>query len=684
MNEYEINDNVREGIHAFAEEKVNQLFNSSQKEIVRLFKRYWYVTKADKVKIGSSVYNYILIKAPNYLASLFNITAEIIVVFSDYETFEPRTFDAFDNIKEKLEGGRVENLCGVLISKDDNIDNCIKIYNNDKETRIIVPYSYKELEQGKNDSYIFRTKFQRYFYSRDLFAFDDALKTDLYFFGRSQLVMDVISRHKSGQNTGLFGLRKTGKTSILYEIKRRIRLKNAVGVFISCQNPAMSTGSWIDSIFYVVKCLYEEMSMDISSLKRDDFKNTTATDILLNAIQKVYNKTKMSVLLMFDEVEHITYKKAADEKWRDGVESVSFWKAIRSAFQQQNSNFTYCIVGTNPMCIEYATIKNVDNPIFCGVTTLYIPGFDLGQTRSMVRKLGRIMGISFEETLYSKMTEDYGGHPFLIRRLCSFIASQYPERPITIDRVKYAECKKNFNMTQGRYFDMLLDVLKEFYPLEYDMLKYLSMGDIDTFNYFANEDNTLTQHLLGYGIVRHIDDYYDFAIDVIKEYVLNKEKLNKKLETVEDKWKHLCAERCKIEISMRKMVRNVIFSEFKYNEETARKYVMKKIYNDTTSKRKYATYSLNDLFDPDKSQIYLKDLKILINGKWDCFAIFMKDNSQKDISQEEFNHMMDVLNQDRRFDAHAKIPDENTIQIFNSIIINLNACINTYNNLIMN
>ncbi len=514
-----------------------------------------------------------------------------------------------------------------------------------------------------------------------MFAFDDALKTDLYFFGRGQLVMDIISRHKSGQNTGLFGLRKTGKTSILYEIKRRIKLKDAVGIFISCQNPAMSTGTWVDSIFYVVKCLYEELSLDTSLLNRENFTNLTATEILLSEVQKIHDQMKLSVLLMFDEVEHITYKKAADEKWRDGLESVAFWKAIRSAFQQQNSNFTYCIVGTNPMCIEYATIESVDNPIFCGVTPLYIPGFDLEQTRSMVRKLGRIMGIRFEETLYSKMTEDYGGHPFLIRRLCSFIASQYTDRPIVIDRVKYAECKRNFNRTQGRYFDMLLEVLKEFYPLEYDMLKYLSIGDIDTFNYFASEDDTLTQHLLGYGIVRHTDDYYDFAIDVIKEYVLHKENLNEKLETVADKWKHLCVKRGELEIAMRKMVRRVIFAGFGYKEDDAKEYVMQKIYNDTTSRRKYARYSLNDLFDPSKSQILLKNLTTLINGKWDWFAIFMKDSSQKDISHEEFIHMMDVLNQDRRFDAHAKIPDENSIQIFDAIMIQLNACINTYNEL---
>ena len=112
---------------------------------------------------------------------------------------------------------------------------------------------------------------------------------------------------------------------------------------------------------------------------------------------------------MFDEVEHITYGKAVDEKWGKGLESVSFWKAIRSTYQLQDSKFTYCIVGTNPICIEYPTITHADNPIFCGVEPLYIPGFDVEQTRSMVRKLGRIMGMKFDEILYAKMTEDYGG-----------------------------------------------------------------------------------------------------------------------------------------------------------------------------------------------------------------------------------------------------------------------------------
>lgn len=181
MEEYCVNEEVTPGIHPYAQRKVEEFFSVKQQQIVKIFKNSWYVTKADQVSIGASQYNYLLIKAPRNLAELFNITAEIIVIFSDYETFEPRTFDSFDYVKNCLEDGRVENICGVLVSRDKEIENKIKSYSRGNETRILIPYSYEELYENRMDNYLFRKKFQRILYARDLFAFDDALKTDLYF-----------------------------------------------------------------------------------------------------------------------------------------------------------------------------------------------------------------------------------------------------------------------------------------------------------------------------------------------------------------------------------------------------------------------------------------------------------------------------------------------------------------------
>ena len=54
----------------------------------------------------------------------------------------------------------------------------------------------------------------------------------------------------------------------------------------------------------------------------------------------------------------------------------------------------------------------------------------------MVRKLGRIMGLRFDEIIYGKLTEDFGGHPFLIRHVCSVINRISPaERPVIVDKI---------------------------------------------------------------------------------------------------------------------------------------------------------------------------------------------------------------------------------------------------------
>ncbi len=673
MSEANENASVFPGIHEYAEQNMNRFFSSEEVEIAHIFGRYWYLTKADQITIGASTYRYFLIKAPANLFNQFNIAEEIIVILSEFEIFEPRTFDAFDMVKNNLESGRVENLCGVLVSKDNKIDISVNQYNNSGETRTIIPFSYSEILSGKNDSYLFRNKFQRCFYDRDLFGYDDVLKTDLYFFGRTQLVNRIIDKHLSAQNSGLFGLRKTGKTSIIFDVKRKIAHKNAVGVFINCQESEMSNGNWIDSIYYIVKCIYEEVGWDVKTIEREHFTEVNASGILEEAIKKVYDETGKSILLLFDEVEHITYKKAAATQWGEGKESVFFWKAIRSAFQKEGTKFTYCIVGTNPKCIEYDVIQNAENPIFNGVSEDYIPGFDIDQTRSMVRKLGRIMGIKFDECLYSKMTEDYGGHPFLIRRLCSYISQQYVERPVFIDRIKYNNCKQEFDRNQGKYFKMILKVLEEFYNDEYDMLTYLASDEIEDFKALARLDSSLTRHLIGYGIISEVDGEYDFKMDVIKQYLILQKALHKANASKEEKWAELCARRGNFEIRTRKMVKNVLKIGLKALGDDPKEYVMKKLYNDKDKRRKYATYSFSDLFDPNKAEIYLKSLAILINAKWDLFADYMNG-----ITQEDFIHCMDVLNVEGRFDAHGKIPSDDDMVIWRGCISKLEKVLDNY------
>ena len=178
-------------------------------------------------------------------------------------------------------------------------------------------------------------------------------------------------------------------------------------------------------------------------------------------------------------------------------------------------------------------------------------------------------------------------------------------------------------------------------------------------------------------LLHYHDDNFDFQMDVIKEYILKKEKLCVKLKTKEEKWSFLCSRRGNFEIELRKMVKQILLMGFVSNggEQGAKDYVISKIYNDRDSKRKYIAYCYNDLFDPRRSNIYLKDLSILIMGKWDFFTPFMGS-----IRQEDFLHMMGVLNVEGRFDAHAKIPNDEELIMFTAAINRLDEMITNYKN----
>ena len=170
-------------------------FSDREKGIINTLAKEFYLTNGGVVvKLGySSEYKYIILKPTNIYFDMFNLDKEIIVVFSDYETVQARTFDVFEHIAKKQSSLRVDKICNILVSADINVEESLAdLVKNEPETEIIIPFSYDELEKV-TESYFFRNRFRRYFYTRDLFAFEAPLKKDLYFFGRNDLIQELIA-----------------------------------------------------------------------------------------------------------------------------------------------------------------------------------------------------------------------------------------------------------------------------------------------------------------------------------------------------------------------------------------------------------------------------------------------------------------------------------------------------------
>lgn len=651
-------ENVRPGINPGVEIQLNR-FSFQETEIIDRLSKEWYITNGgSEIRIGGSSYRYILMKPTDIYREMFNLEREIIVLFSPYERFEPRTLDAFSTIFNRHEPFRIDRICSVLISKCANIGNEIRnLLKNDKEAQIVVPFYYGELLEKKSDTFFLRNRFKDNFYTRDLFAIGGPLKTDLYFFGRSDLVHALLDRHASNEVSGLFGLRRTGKTSVIFGIQRALQRSEGFSVFIDCQFPAFHMLRWNKALFFILSETKKQLNLKFRLNKEEEFVETKAPSLFEEGLRQIYDELKSKkLLLIFDEVENITFSVSPSPHWKNEMDSIHFWQTLRSLFQRLSHTFSYLIVGTNPLCIEMPTISGVDNPLFGQIPLQYIPRFDVPQTREMIRRLGKIMGIHFDEIIYGKLTEDFGGHPYLMRHVCSVINSiGSKERPTRVDKTLYEKAKQEFLRNYSTYMDMILNVLKEYFPDEYDMLAFLAQGDIETFKSFARDSPLYTNHLIGYGIIEEAIGNYSFRIDSIRDHLLIKQKYRKISMTQDEIWAEISERRNKIEPRLRRLCRFQLLSF--YGKTKARDEALK-----IMNRPRNMALAYDDLFEGGKSEIYFDDLRKIITKHWDCFKNVLGPNV------EEIDNQLKTINKLRKGDAHSNPVSHEEMNLFRSCI----------------
>ncbi len=628
---------------------VNWHFTSEEKTIINNLGHEWYVTHGGaEVTLGkTSTYRYFLMRPTTIYSEMFNLQQELVCVFSPYDVFETRSLDAIDYAIKQYQPLRVDRICSILISKDEVIESALQsIVKSDPESQIVIPFTYSELiNLFKQDAYFMRNRFKSHFYTRDLFAFEAPLKKDIYFFGRNDLIHRLVNRYRANECSGLFGLRKTGKTSVVFGVIRALSLIGAKSAIIDCQNPAFHQRRWNNALWYLIKEILEQNKLNMQTADEKEYTETNAPLIFEQELRKINAKIgKKNILIIFDEIENISFRISPSDHWANKLDFVYFWQTLRSLFQKLDNVFAYLVVGTNPLCIETPTVQGKDNPIFNQLPYEYIPGFDVPQTREMVRKIGRIMGLKFDEIIYGKLTDDFGGHPYLIRHVCSVINRiTPPTRPTQIDKNIYEQAKNIFVRDYASYIEMILEVLTRFYSEEHEMLAYLANGDIKTFHEISDLSSAFTNYLIGYGIIQKVNNSFSFKVECIKEYLVQKQKYRKVNVTQNEMLHEISERRNLLEPRIRDIVRMQLLAA--YGKNGAKQKIMDIF--DNNRKAKHSGVSYEDLFDTNKVDLYFDDLRKVICKNWPCFKNIFDRNMQ------DFNDRMKAINK-YRVDAHAK------------------------------
>ncbi len=637
-------------------------YNDDEKEIINYLKKVFYITNSGaSLTIANSTYRYCLVKPTSDFSLTFNLNREIVVIFSDYVSFEPRTLDAatyaIEQISSKL---RIDRGCQIIISSDEKIEQKLTAVLRDTNLNsIVIPFSYKELLSSPVDEFVLN-RFRKYLFDVDLFSSSTPIQNDIFFFGRRDYVFDIVNKCKNNIHSGIFGLRRSGKTSLLYAVKRLLKSDNYPAIYIPCQSQ-LSSSNWQMALYTIVRDIYKETGIKERYVhSKQSYIDGNAAVCFEEDILTIYKEVSKPIVLLFDEIEAITFDVPSENSsWIDGTYYIPFWNALRGLYLKNPNAISIVVAGTNPRINEIPVLYNGNtNPMY-GQLALsnqgaYLLPFTLIDTQNMVNTLGGYMGLSFDEHVCSSLTLDCGGHPYLIRLLCSFINKEIKDaglpRPKMVGQSKYKEYIKAFEETNEAtgFYLMILNILVTKYPKEFNVLKELALNGGKYVSNFV-DDNALL-HLLGYGLIENIDGIYKIRFRTIERYLLGKYKYERANLTIEEQKQEIQCRINIVEMSLRKLVKNTLATLMGVNKAKETVLNVMREHNAIQSYdiTKASSLQYNELFDPSVNKIYFSVLsKIVINN----FTLF--SNIFEGTSMSELQADFDIINKARRVPDHS-------------------------------
>ncbi|MEH7131429.1 AAA-like domain-containing protein, partial [Neobacillus drentensis] len=411
-------------------------------------------------------------------------------------------------------------------------------------------------------------------------------------------------------------------------------------LYIDCQNPSNYGVRWFQLLRLICEKLIQKYNVKID-LQKYNFDEVTAAKSFEEMILEIYKHlNKRRILLIFDEIEMICVNTSHAQHWRQGDDFINFWQTIRSFCQENQSELSFLIAGVNPHCIEVVSVNGIDNPIFSMISPIYLDLFDIKEVRNMVNSIGKYMGLNFDEEIFTKLVEDYGGHPFLIRHICSLINKGIPlTRPQRVNKYDYEKEKTNYDISITKYIEQIVHVLKIWYPKEYELLEILTVQGNDKFvNSIGRNDYITIDHLIGYGILKKYKGTFFITIDALKIYLENNSHTYL-TDTIEQKRAVISSRRNRLEIKLRELIYTVLLAKF--GKVKAREKILKA--KKTEDRLKFEGIEVPKLM---QSQYYFPELKIIISKNWDDFQNIFSDKGK-------FEMNMEIINT-HRVDAHAK------------------------------
>lgn len=622
------------------------------------------VTNVRVQSIGRSEYLFAYLRAADDIRQRFGLSREILMTVGAYTEFQGRLLQAhLDELDENR--ARLDPSFSIVASPDRRVRGRVEQFLS--QNRDALPIAGLHVGAAwQPDRHELLEELKSQFFARDLFASDAPLESDRLFYGRQSIVTLLLDRAKQGQNTGLFGLRRMGKTSVLRAVARRGEAASiSRSVYIDASDPDIYLPSWPEALQGIASRVAGELASkslwkQLQFSREERWTERTASAYFRELVEKLVGHADYDgFVLQLDEIESLSPVVSPASHW-SSLDGLNLWRTLRATHQALGGRFTFIVAGVNPSLLERPHIGEHDNPLFSTVGFEYLPPFDLPDAAEMLRGIGRLMGLPASDEYVSDLHSLVGGHPYLMRQISSLLARQVDlsESGLTAEALRGGLAVVTRRVQ--RNVRQILSVLGKWYPDEFETVARYVAGDFEQSELLPYAD-----HLSGYGLVGWTNDGEPtIRSEVVRLGLLeqaedfgviaspDREEGNDRAASTasgDQDWEEVVAEvsvrRNKLERQVRRIVSQGLL--FAYGAKAA-----SKVFAALGSKRSEALGGLT--LDEVMSRLYWNEYPKILQAEYVHFqARFARDSS-------DVVAWMKVVN-DFRIDAHASDFDEDQL-----------------------
>ena len=452
---------------------------------------------------------YALARFSGAIEAAFGLTREVLFFYSPYHDLQIRSFTLAKKKLAELEREVTPDII-FFSAPDERITIKLKDWSKPQFTAIPLPLSLGE------EPIALIAQLRDNIYARDLFYETTPVSGDT-FFGRKTLLQELRDDVANQRASGLFGLRKSGKTSILLQLAETLKSDQLALVFVDLETlpspPVDPTPDFIREVAGRVSAELSKRKFGVKELTAvAAAPSVTSFKIALDdAVRRLANR-HVTLVLLLDEIEFLTPSDQVDTQ-EGAYPGVAQVLASMRAVAQSTNNFTFILSGLTNHILENGRLYGRPNPMFSWAKARYVGPFSRKEADELATSIGSRMGIEIQESALTALYDASGGHAYLYRNLASEVVKTLPME--TYRRVvKNPDVLRQlipWKRSVAGNVEAMLDHLARYYPTESILLEALRESPDDFAEISRGEDRAI-HHLVNLGLIREKDNKFEISV----------------------------------------------------------------------------------------------------------------------------------------------------------------------------